>query len=291
MLESGRSAEDDSWVVRASAYTPNPMFEPFRMEIIGRDNGRLFGIATYGDYRSGRLPVKIEGICTPDGGFWPDVSGATTTNLNGPWKTVAIKQAAGQKAVLEVTSLSPNIMLYIALDPFLPFADKERLGRVVLQNKAAAVFRLKDLLGPAIADNNHPPKWERRLMGGAADPIAKLPFTVVTIGSAGDGIEGTCAYLTNVQTEVDGTRTLDEKFWPNVVAQVANDYQGVWRVLGKPLEKGKPTTLIIKPNDTKTLLHVRLDLFQSMVGKFRYGRVVLKNDVSAVFELKDILPP
>lgn len=300
LATSASRADSNSWVRRAGGcYTTDPPYEPFMMDTLGSSSGHLVGTASYRDYRPTHLPVTIEGSLAADNRFWPNVTAQVANDMKGEWKTIETPPRQGEAAILTVTLDSPNIMLHLELDVFLPFTGKLQFGRVLLKNGQAAAFRLQDLLPPQTdkedTRSHNSNEWSREMVfGGPPDPLtAGSPFIVATISGKGNHAEGLCGYFDVKATSsisVDGTETPDGRFWPYIVAQVAHDYRGVWIVLGQSSNQGKPSTLTVQPKDLDAKLHVDLDIFRPMVGKFRYGRVVLKSGVSAAFELKDILP-
>ena len=300
LVTSGSGAGTDSWVRRASGcYTIEPPYEPFMMDTIGSTNGHLVGTASYRDYRGTHLPVTMEGSVDSGGRFWPNVTAQVANDMKGEWKSIETPSRHGEAAIFTVTSDSPNLMLHLDLDAFQPFTGKMQFGRMLLKNGMAASFRLDDLVSPQAkktsAESHDSRKWSREMIfGGPPDPLtAGSPFVIATVFGTGNHVEGLFGYFDlkgAPSIAVDGTETADGRFWPYMVAQVAHDYRGVWMVLGESSTEGKSSTLTIQPQDSKTMLYVDLDIFRPMVGKFRYGRVVLRSGISAAFELKDILP-
>lgn len=300
LLKSGSAAAPESWVRRASGcYTTDPPYEPFIIDTIGGANGHLVGTASYRDYRTTHLPVAIEGRLASDGQFWPSVTAQVGDDIKGNWKDIETPRPRGEPAVFTVASDSPNIMLHLDLDVFRPFIGKTQFGRVLLKNGVAAPFKLTDLLAPqgekTAGGNDDSQKWSREMVfGGPPDPLtAGSPFVLARVSGVSNHVEGLFGYFDSKTTSsivVEGTKTADGKFWPYVVGQVAHDYRGVWMVLGQSSRQGESSKLTIQPKDSEAMLHVDLDQFRPMVGRFKYGRVVLESGISAAFELKDILP-
>lgn len=131
-----------------------------------------------------------------------------------------------------------------------------------------------------------------RIHGGPPDPTTSgSPFVLGIVSGVAIHVEGICGYF-NVEgsTIIEGMESSDGRFWPQVTAQVANDPEGVWKVVGASKNAGAPTKLNVGPRDSDARLYVDLDLFRPQIGQYRYGRMVLASGISATFELKDLLP-
>lgn len=118
------------------------------------------------------------------------------------------------------------------------------------------------------------------------------PFRIKAVAENGHLI-GIASYrdkMGHPPLKVNGTQGVDGRFWPRVIAEVANDASGEWKRLERPASRGKPAVFTLKSHEANVTLYVNLDIFRPMVGKMRYGRVVLANGEPAVFELKDLLP-
>lgn len=293
-------ASADSWIRSVRAVTHN--YEPFILHTIASEDDHLIATATYGDYRDeaeSRLPFTIEGIRTKDCRFWPKVTAAVANNAGGPWKNIAYSQRTGEAAMVTLRSHSQNAMLYLDLDPFRNDLTAWKFGRLTLGNGQSAIFETQNASKPPTPVRNQSEsqssrRWSEVLAHREPDPLIKLPFVVIEISSEGDDLQAICSYVdkhSSSPTLLDGVQTSDGKFWPNVVAQVADDYDGVWITIGKCSSAGKPITLSLERDDVKAELYVDLRIFRPMVGKFRYGRLVLINGNVAAFELYKLLPP
>jgi hypothetical protein len=90
---------------------------------------------------------------------------------------------------------------------------------------------------------------------------------------------------------VEGTKTIDGTFWPEVKLEVRKGQTGKWKRIVNPPDPGQPAEVTIEPNTTNFDLAVNLDAFKRLIGKCESGRIVLKTGRASVFELKDLLPP
>jgi hypothetical protein len=109
---------------------------------------------------------------------------------------------------------------------------------------------------------------------------------------------GECIYASYVDKKqspvsvtIGGRKDADGVFWPDVISQVKNEATGTWETLSEPLSHGRPASITVGPGEFHQDLMVSLDVFKPMIGKYKFGRVVLKTGEAAVFELKDLLPP
>jgi hypothetical protein len=267
-------------------------YEPFIIETVSGNADRITATASYGDYREEReshLPMSIEGVLANDCSFWPRITAEVSNDVATGWRSVESPKNLGEPATAVFERNSPNIWLHLDLTVFRQMIGKSRYGKVTLMNGASAVFELKNLLPPG-----PPQAWAEVVKLPPGDPLHNLPFAVAEFESMGEDLRAVCEYLdmqASSRTSIEGTETPDGEFWPYVTAQVANNYRGVWRVIGHPSNVGKPTSLSIKPKDVNARLIVDMEIFRPLIGKFRYGRLVLKNGKAAIFELKNLLPP
>lgn len=106
-------------------------------------------------------------------------------------------------------------------------------------------------------------------------------------------MSGSCAYYnySPAVLALEGSETSDGDFYPIVTNQVANDKNGEWKTLKRSVPHGKTATLMLEAKSVSKLMTVDLDSFVPMIGKFKYGRLVLNNGESAIFLLDYLLPP
>jgi hypothetical protein len=130
--------------------------------------------------------------------------------------------------------------------------------------------------------------------GNTPAPFVKRPLGVAAISEFDGNLTGVCVYLpadSKTSASVGGTRAADGKLWLTAIAQVASDYRGVWMTVGKCPGPGEDARITLSTDDREANWLVNLNAFRPWVGKYRYGRLVLDNGLSAAFELKHILPP
>ena len=90
---------------------------------------------------------------------------------------------------------------------------------------------------------------------------------------------------------IQGQKSDDGIFWPDVTLQVRNEATGQWETLATPSRRAAPTTLFVEPNTTQFNLSVRLDPFKPLLTKRKIGRIVLSNGETSEFQLQYLLPP
>jgi hypothetical protein len=266
------------------------------METLAIEDGRFVGTAEYEYLVRGDLPT-IQGVLTRDGRFWPEVTVQVRADSQAEWKTLERSPIAGRPATFPVQVDSTKLMLYLDLEVFRPFLGKMECARLVLQNGEAASFKLEGLKALKNGKEAFDPKrgWSIESMGGGSipTPFAKPPLGLAGISEFDGNLTGECVYSPadgNTSTSVAGTRAADGKLWLTALAQVGSDYRGAWMTVGKCSGPGKAAQITLSTNDEANWL-VNFNAFRPWVGKYRYGRVVLDNGLSAAFELKYILPP
>jgi hypothetical protein len=137
--------------------------------------------------------------------------------------------------------------------------------------------------------------WTRGIDEGMkpADEFAFRPFVLAVVGGEGNHVHGLFNYfnLKPGRIEIEGTKARNGDFYPFVVGQVAHSLDNGWQTIGSSRSFGKTAVLTVEGKGVSKALMVDMDMFRPMIGKFRYGRLVLRSGETAVFELKDLLPP
>jgi len=123
--------------------------EPFVLEVWGGDDDHdLHGLCTYYNIKS--TPFAIDGIETPDGDFYPNVSFQVADQKESlEWTMIAPAiSREGKTITLSVAPKSPSRSLKVDLDIFRSFIGKRKYGRLLLKTGEAAVFQIDDLQAP-----------------------------------------------------------------------------------------------------------------------------------------------
>jgi hypothetical protein len=133
------------WIHEVS--NADPRAGQFRIRTVGQEDDHLIGSATYHEVGHD-VTVKIEGVETLDGRFWPSAVFEGATDWNGPWKRVENPPKVPGRAVsLPFRFAAGNPILYFNLDSFRPIIGKMRYGRIVLPNGDETAFELSEILG------------------------------------------------------------------------------------------------------------------------------------------------
>jgi hypothetical protein len=270
---------------------------------VALEDDHLVGRATY-RFIAHDYFVKIDGVQTLDGRFWPRVTLETANTTDSEWHRLEQSTVSGLAASPIFKSDEANPALYFNFDGFRPLIGKVKYGRVILPgNGFNTFFELSELLPRKNTVNSErEPEWlARTLYGYGADPLAKGPFYVGGIGYEDGHLRAVAAYLdpeSAAATVIQGTRTPPrpdtdtEYFWAPAALQVANDPDGEWQTIGQAATPGVPAELTIKAKEKSyTELNFGIDIMRPFVAKFGYGRVLLKNGRAAAFDMKHLLPP
>lgn len=168
---------------------------------------------------------------------------------------------------------------------------------VMLEVKALCLVLCLGFTGVTQAENQS--LWSRGVSGQPVDkndPAFRFLLTFVRQESS--RLLGICVYenysISGVSARVaiiDGVKTADGVFWPDLKLEVSNELGGMWTDIGKSSTHGQRVALRIKPKDINMGLTANLDRFQSFIGKYRFGRLTLKTGEAAVFELSLLSPP
>jgi hypothetical protein len=285
-------ASASSWIHEVSDAT-SPHVGAFRMKTVAEEDGRLIGSATYHEVGHD-VAVKIEGVEMLDGRFWPNAIVEAANDWNGPWKRLDQVKVSGRAVTFTFRFAEANPILYITLDPFRPVIGKMRYGRIVLPNGYDTLFELSEILPDKTTNASIEDDWELPILHGyLADPLAEGPFFVGRVAFSDGHLRVEAGYLdpeATSATVIEGSS--EEDFWASATLQVANDPNGGWKTVGQAATPGKSATITIQPNEKSIkTLNIGVDILRPMVGKFGYGRALLKNGKAAAFELYYLLPP
>jgi hypothetical protein len=88
-----------------------------------------------------------------------------------------------------------------------------------------------------------------------------------------------------------GVRSIGGGFWPHVRYEARRNEGAFWEPLGESWLLGWPTKLTVKAESSPVGFSVRLDVFQSLIGKYEFGRIVLSSGATSQFQLDDLAPP
>ena len=91
------------------------------------------------------------------------------------------------------------------------------------------------------------------------------------------------ATLTGVAIEPD-------EFWPKVRYEAQKEAGGRWEVIGQSSLSGHSKRLAIEVGAPPVHLWVSLKLLQPLIGKYKFGRIVLDSGDVSEFNLNDLAP-
>jgi hypothetical protein len=298
LLLMPRLALGSSWIHEVSG-TINPSPD-FSLETVAQENGRLIGRGTYRETAE-NLRMQLEGIQTNDGRFWPNVVTEIGNDLNGEWRKVNTK-LEGLETTLKFDFDKPTAMLHFDLDCLRSYIGKVLYGKITLPNGRIALFTLNELLPPnTIEATKSEQAWMlTTLVGYREDPIVTAPFFISGVAFENGHLRviGSYSNPSDAPTVViKGSKSRpadseEDKFWASAVLEVSNNPEGAWRTIGEAAGFGQPASITITPGQQPiTELDVCVDQLRSLIAEYGYGRAVLKNGKSAMFRMKNLLPP
>jgi hypothetical protein len=89
---------------------------------------------------------------------------------------------------------------------------------------------------------------------------------------------------------LQGGKTSDGRFWPQVRYEARRDADAPWEPLGHSPAIGRSAKRTIKAEGKPVQLTVRLDVFQPLIRTHKMGRIVFSSGDTSQFELKDFAP-
>ena len=278
----------------------------FQLEVVRCDNNHLTGLAVFTRYLSKDVASNpstiVAGIEANEHRFWPNLIAEASNNPEAGWRTIGQSGVKGTPATRRVVPFSPGETFFVNMDGFRPLIGKTRYGRLVLENGQSALFLLQNLQPPRDSkrrdwtrepDEMHPSFTSLPFLTRPNQPIS--PISLLAVFSDRSAVKGEFSYgAVSSKTERpnlnDWASAQFRNSWPTVTAQVTNDDRGEWKTIGqssKPDRLYKPKS----PPKVAELLYVDLSLLRPLIGKYRYGRVILETGESAIFELVNLLPP
>jgi hypothetical protein len=260
--------------------------KPFYVGVTTALDDRLIALCQYRNTDPGRSKL-LHGRKDEDGKFWPVVSYEVSVAGTSEWREISAAQESTATDTSVIAS-GETIVLYVSATPFRQFIGTSRWGRLILDRVISANFLLEDLLPPA----------GRR--GGSRDFKEELEHVEQPrFGSAAilysitflDGVlTGDFLYVRNSASVLDGIRTAEGDFWPNVSLFVGESTED-WHTIGTSSAPGTPTSIRRSIDEhSPLLLRVKLDPFRPRIGQDKYGKIVFSDGSFAVFLIEHLNP-
>jgi hypothetical protein len=138
--------------------------------------------------------------------------------------------------------------------------------------------------------------WTRGIADIGTRPADQYVFEsleLVLITGQDDHVSGLLLYhnAKPALITIDGAETPDGEFHPDVVLEVGQSKNGKWQIVESLSKQGKKSTITVQGQQASKSLIVKLDAFRPMIGKLKYGRIVLKTGEAVIFELGKLSPP
>jgi hypothetical protein len=150
----------------------------------------------------------------------------------------------------------------------------------------------------AVARTETPRYWSQTIVVERASTDAPHEVDLVHVDQKDSLVGG--LNVTNRSSEpgasgtvmvIDGHENADGTFWPSAELYVQKDKNNEWIKVGTSGDENPIKELRIYSNTSVIGLRVNLDPFKTHLGKFKFGRIVLKSGDEAVFILDDLKPP
>jgi hypothetical protein len=137
-----------------------------------------------------------------------------------------------------------------------------------------------------------PSSWVHQV----SDAVNPRPssFRIQTVAEEDDHLIGRATYRFIAHdhfAKIDGVQTVDGRFWPAAALETANVIGGEWKRLEQSTVSGPAVSPIFKSDQANPALYFNFDGFRPLIGKMKYGRVILPgNGFNTFFELSELLP-
>ncbi len=140
--------------------------------------------------------------------------------------------------------------------------------------------------------------WSRIISSEPAKSIDRArEFVLFSVDQGELNLVGTWSYTNGAignepppPIVIEGTKTPDGSFWPDVRLEVRKARKGNWKKIATSPSHGERATVTIGPNATNFDLTVNLDAFKPLLHNYKSGRIVLNTGRTSEFELEDLLP-
>lgn len=257
---------------------------PFYVAVISSIDDQLSAGCVY-RYVKGRTPIVLQGKRDSGGNFWPAVSCDVATEGKTRWREISGLNPPADSEIVSIGSDNTKALLHVGMEPFRPYIEAFRWGRVVLKNGDVAVFALEDLLPPA----------DRRVDGGdfkeVLDEREQTRFgssaILHSISSIRDHLTGDFIYTRRPFAALKGAKTLDGDFWPSATLYVGNS-EPDWSTIGVSNQEGVLASLRRSDKRSPAVLRVHLDLYKSAIERNKYGKIVFSDGSFAVFLIANL---
>jgi hypothetical protein len=124
----------------------------------------------------------------------------------------------------------------------------------------------------------------------AAYPGVSLVF--LGTASIQNHLSATCGYRYRDRVgavELHGKFDASGDFWPLVTYEVATG-KDKWHTISGTAPSRDSVAIKIDSTNSRALLHIDMDPFRDLIGKYRWGRIALENGEAAILPLDDLLP-
>lgn len=270
--------------------------EPLVIDLIQGGGKQKLKADGFYRYIKNRGQVLLHGQTVAPNVFSPTVKYEVSEGDKSHWKQLVVnhKEAGSETAILDPQH--PEIKVRFDLEPFREFVSSRRYGRLVLENSDAAVIELEDLL-PTPNARDVTGNFKADVFGGDLEmrtqgykqPRLNDPATLADVVSLGGRLFG--EFIFDGQTRgatLEGSRTFNGDFWPNVTLSIGNSDQN-WKSVRSEKADGKTAKLQIPAGIAEK---VRIDLtgYRGLIGKYKVGKVTFSNGQSAVFYIQLLDP-
>jgi hypothetical protein len=241
-------------------------------------------------YTQGSDPVLLHGKSNPDGLFQPAVTYEAAMEDKTKWKRLPSPEQPKSDTVM-VSPEHPILRARIDMEPFRSCIGIYRYGRILLENGDAALIEMEDLLPTADARTDGDGSFredvsdgDRRMrQQGYQEPAPDAFAHLSSVTSLGGRLIGDFVLVnrSGKSITVSGRRTLDGDFWPEVRYQIGNSLKQ-WTEVEKSKNNGEPTSFEIPTGKAETV-RVNLSGYMPLIGKYKYGKIILSNGEYGVF--------
>lgn len=118
-------------------------------------------------------------------------------------------------------------------------------------------------------------------------------FAVLSISSISGRLSATCAYQLTAPFEkrlLSGFPDVNGHFAPRVAYEVGPAVAGPWKRLDQQISAEPAETLQMDTKRRRIVFHIDMEPFKKFVTAYRWGRIVISDEETAIVDMEDLLP-